>query len=81
MARRKSRKCRFGKVKTGPRKGRCRKRKLSGAAARRGKKRRSKKDITLSSGKCRWGKVSQGPRKGKCLKNKRCRPLKRRRRR
>ena len=57
--------CRFGKVKSGPRKGRCRKRKLSGAAAR--KRSGSKRRATSKGGaSCKYGKVKSGPRKGKC---------------
>lgn len=62
MARKKARKCRFGKVKTGPRKGRCRKQKLSGAAKRGG---------ASGSKRCRFGVVKTGRRKGQCLKTKR----------
>lgn len=70
MARKRTRRCRFGKVKSGPRKGRCRKRKLSGAAARasRGGARRSTK---RGARRCRFGVVKVGKRKGQCLKNKR----------
>lgn len=63
-------KCKYGKVKSGPRKGRCRKRKLSGAAARRRKG--SKRRATASAGKrCRFGVVKRGRRKGQCLKVRR----------
>lgn len=56
--------CRFGKVKSGPRKGRCRKRKLSGAAAR--KSGGSKRRAASKGASCKYGKVKSGPRKGKC---------------
>lgn len=42
MARRRGRRrssCKYGRVKSGPRKGRCRTRRLSGAASRRGRSR------------------------------------------
>ncbi len=55
--------CRYGKVKSGPRKGRCRKRKVTGAAAR--------KASSKGGRKCQFGVVKRGKRKGSCLKTKR----------
>lgn len=66
MARKKTRRCRFGKVKTGPRKGRCRKHRLTGAARGLGGRRTKR-----GSRRCRFGVVKVGRRKGQCLKNKR----------
>lgn len=50
--------CKYGKVKSGPRKGRCRKTPVRRKVVRRGS----------AAGRCKFGKVKSGPRKGRCRK-------------
>ncbi len=63
--------CRYGKVKSGPRKGRCRKRPLSGAAKKASRRRTRRSSRSGNGRRCRFGVVKRGRRKGQCLKRRR----------